>query len=379
MKIVIITGIFPPDIGGPATYVPAIASDLVQRGHRVTVVTLSDAVTHQDNYPFHLIRLSRQQFKVWRALKTAWCIVRQGRTAEVMFVNGLALEAVVANALLRKPMVQKIVGDLAWERAAIAGQTRDDFEAFQRTKYGLRLELSKWLRSWWTRRANLIITPSQYLARCVMGWGIPEERIHVIYNAVECLDHIQPAQVPLGTALKLVTVGRLVPWKHVDSLVKVLSQLDEVGLVVIGDGPERQQLESLASSLGVADRVHFAGQRSKTETYALMAVCDIFVLNSSYEGLPHIVLEAMQFGLPVVATAAGGTPEVVSHQRTGLLIQVGNTAALLSAIQNLSQQPQLRETLGTAAKELVRDQFTWEAMVTQTECVLASLAEQGRS
>ena len=119
MKILVITPIFPPDIGGPASYVPAVSASLVEKGHAVTVLTLSDVLTHDDSgYLFPVIRILRPAARVMRMLQTIALIVRQGRPADVLFVNGLALEAVLANLYLRKPLVQKIVGDLAWERAA---------------------------------------------------------------------------------------------------------------------------------------------------------------------------------------------------------------------------------------------------------------------
>jgi glycosyltransferase involved in cell wall biosynthesis len=91
----------------------------------------------------------------------------------------------------------------------------------------------------------------------------------------------------------------------VNGLLEALTEVPELGLVVVGDGPERPRLERRARELGVSDRVYFAGQRSKKEALSLMAACDLFVLNSAYEGLPHVVLEAMALGLPVVATAVG--------------------------------------------------------------------------
>src|SRR4029077_21032506 len=120
--------------------------------------------------------------------------------------------------------------------------------------------------------------------------------------------------------IKVVTVGRLVPWKQVDQLIKAIAECDEAGLVVVGDGPDRERLEQLARGGNLGDRVYFAGQRKQEETVSLMAACDLFVLNSTYEGLPHVVLEAMSAGLPVVATAVGGTPEVVSDGENGMLI-----------------------------------------------------------
>jgi hypothetical protein len=115
LRVLIITGIFPPDIGGPATDVPQIATTLMRLGHQFSVLTLSDQLGHDDCvYTFPVKRLPRKSFKLWRWIRTMEQIIRLGRQADVLFVNGLALESALANLWLRKPLVQKVVGDLAW-------------------------------------------------------------------------------------------------------------------------------------------------------------------------------------------------------------------------------------------------------------------------
>jgi len=367
VRILIVTGIFPPDIGGPATYVPQIAEGLAQRGHAVTVVTLSDRLDHEDGvYPFQVIRLPRRAFKPWRMGRTVLVLLRLGRRADVLFVNGLALESVLANFVLRKPLVMKVVGDLAWERATGRGWTADDFETFQKRRYGLRVELLKALRSWWTRWADRVIVPSRYLARWVESWGVPKDRLVVIYNAVELVDGVEPLPVPLKTPVKAITVGRLVPWKRVDGLIEALREIPELGLVIVGDGPERPRLERIVQELCISDRVYFAGQRSKTETLSLMAACDFFVLNSTYEGHPHAVLEAMALGLPVVATAVGGTPEVVRDGETGVLVP-GRYGALGASLSALARDPALRRRLGRAARQWIGERLSAAHMIRLTE------------
>jgi glycosyltransferase involved in cell wall biosynthesis len=376
VRILIVTGIFPPDIGGPATYVPQIAEGLAQRGHAVTVVTLSDRLDHEDGgYPFRVIRLPRRAFKPWRMGRTVLVLLRLGRRADVLFVNGLALESALANFVLRKPLVMKVVGDLAWERATGRGWTADDFETFQRRRYGLRIELLKALRSWWTRRADRVIVPSRYLARWVVGWGVPAEKIVVIYNAVEPVDGVEPLPVPLKTPIKAVTVGRLIPLKRVDGLLEALKELPDLGLVVVGDGPERPRLERRARELGVQDRVYFAGRRPKKEALGLMAACDLFVLNSVHEGLPHVVLEAMALGLPVVATAAGGTPEVVRDGETGVLVP-GRYGTLGASLSALARDPALRRRLGRAARQWIGERLSAETMIRLTEETLFTVAHR---
>src|SRR3989304_6262060 len=138
MKVLIITGVFPPDIGGPASYVPKISEEIAKRGQRVTIITLSDVPSYNDNYNFDVVRIPRKSFKPIRFLKTILAIVRHCIRADLLFVNGLALEATIANYFLRKPLVQKVVGDFAWERASNKGWMDDNLEEFQRKRYSLK-------------------------------------------------------------------------------------------------------------------------------------------------------------------------------------------------------------------------------------------------
>ena len=180
-------------------------------------------------------------------------IFREGRTAQVLYVNGLYLEAVVANFFLRKPLVQKIVGDWAWERATNKGWVEDSFEEFQERKYGLKVEFLKTLRSVCARRADTVIVPSQYLASVGSTIGVcRRKRSLVIYNAVyefplfegegngegRIFTDFALFNTP-GNAIKVVTVGRLVPWKQIDHLIEAVTECEDTGLVIVGDGPER--------------------------------------------------------------------------------------------------------------------------------------------
>jgi glycosyltransferase involved in cell wall biosynthesis len=190
---------------------------------------------------------------------------------------------------------------------------------------------------------------------------------------VDPLDKIVPAKVPLKTPVNIATVGRLVPWKRVDTLIEAIVKLDHVGLVVIGEGPERGHLESLASTLGITDRIVFAGQRSEKETLELMAACDLFALNSTYEGFPHVVLQAMNLGLPIIATAVGGTPEVLSDKKNGRLIPPTDAGTLSKALLQLVSSSSMRQRLGNAAQKAI-ESFNLKRMLEETEAVLLNAA-----
>jgi len=370
MRILIITGIFPPDIGGPATYVPQVAKALVDQGHQITVLTLSDCIGHNDaQYNFQVVRLPHRAFNPRRWLRTIAQIVRLGREADVLFVNGLAMEAVLANLWLQKAMVQKVVGDLAWEWATNRGWVKDSFEDFQHRRYGCKVEALKALRTWWTLKADQLIVPSHYLARWIVQWGVSAERIVVIYNGLEPFDRIQPAEVPLQTPVKVVTVGRLIPLKRVDKVMEAVAKCDGVGLVIVGEGSERRQLEELLRAYNLANRVYFAGQRSKAETLALMAACDLFVLNSTHEAFPHVLLEAMSLGLPVIVTAVGGTTEIVQDGENGRLIPPAEDGKLSEALLKLVASPLERRRLATGGKDTLQ-RFNPRRMLEETQAVL---------
>jgi glycosyltransferase involved in cell wall biosynthesis len=180
-------------------------------------------------------------------------------------------------------------------------------------------------------------------------------------------------ELPLKTHYRLVTVCRLTTWKGVDGLIEVVAALPEMGLAVVGDGPERAKLEALAEQLGVLPRVYFAGQVPRAEVAAYLEACDLFVLNSRYEGLPHVLLEAMAAGLPIVATDVGGIGEVVQPGRNGWLIRPGDPAQLRRAILWALKDADLRARCSEDRAQALQ-RFSPSAMADATEQILKRAA-----
>lgn len=377
MRILITSDIFPPDVGGPATYVPRIASELTKLGHQVTVVTytLASQDADVDGYPFEVTRVSAAPPQVLRFPRTLRAIWQHAREADVIYANGLVTETALVNTILRRPLVAKVVGDMAWERCRDKGWISDDIDPFQSKRYSCKVELMRWRRNWSYRRMHSIIVPSEYLKHMLtVHWGLPEERVQVIYNSFEQVAATEGrnyqdrentrTEIGLSTRYLLITVCRLTGWKGVDGLIRALPELDpEVGLVIVGDGPLYGELTALATQLGVSDRVRFLGTVPRERVASLLSACDVFVLNSTYEGLPHVVLEAVSAGLPVIATDAGGTSEVVHDLTNAQLVPVGDSATLAAAIRTwigrLPVQP-----------AAIPERFSLHSMVRATEAAL---------
>ena len=374
MKVLLVSGIFPPDAGGPASYVPRLAEFLVARGHTVQVLTLADQTDGHADRPYPVRRLRRSQWYPLRIVRTTVAIAAAARASDIVFANGLYGEVALATRLVRRPVVAKVVGDPAWERARNRGWFPGTIDAYQGAAKGWRLRTCDRIRDLPLRRCRAVIVPSAYLAGLVRGWGVAAERIAVVWNAVEVPAGL-PGPLPrAGRPAELISVCRLVPWKGLDGLLRALRLLPQVRLNVVGDGPERTALEALAGELAVADRVVFHGQLPREQALAAIARADVFVLNSTYEGLPHVVLEAMRLGVPVVASAAGGTPEAVSDGRTGLLVPAGDDRALASAIDRLLSEAGLAERLAAAARADADARFTTQAMLAGAERILTEHA-----
>lgn len=372
MRILITTDIFPPDVGGPATYVPLIAAQLAARGHEVRVLTYSRHLSASEDadYPFSIQRVVISGSRPIRFWRVARLIAQWGRGADVWYVNGMGLEARLADPLRRVPVVAKVVGDIAWERAFLRGWIHDSIEVFQHRRYTPWVELLKWRRNAMYPGVRQVIVPSAYLARIVADWGVPVSQIQVINNAF-VPTNVRPEPKPLALEADriIMTACRLVPWKGVDGLLEALTGLPGVGLVVVGEGPMREKWEALAEALGLSRRVLFTGAVAREELYRYMVVADAFVLNSWYEGLPHIVLEAAAAGLPVIAADAGGTGEAVTDGVSGLLVPPGDPPALRAALVRLLSDRSLQHRLVEGARAQLAN-FSLAQMVERTEALL---------
>jgi glycosyltransferase involved in cell wall biosynthesis len=341
MRVVFLTGIWPPDLGGPATHGPDFAAFLRDRGHSVHVVTMGDSEPTERPVPVESVSRSRP-FPV-RYPAVAVKGFRLARHADVVYAT--ATYAASAVAALRRPLVVKLVSDPAYERAWRYGLYRDSLESFANAS-DPRLVALRRLRTASLRRARRVVVPSRYLAEIASSWGLDRAHIEVLVNPAPALGHVPAADLGDST---FVFVGRLTSQKALPVALRALAAVDGANLVIVGDGPERAYLEALTLELGLNDRVRFDGARTRDEVLGTLAGGRAALLSSEWENLPHAAVEALSVGTPVVSTAVGGVPEIVHDNENGLLVPAGDVDALATALRKILDDDELRSRLAAAA------------------------------
>jgi glycosyltransferase involved in cell wall biosynthesis len=370
-KVLLVTDIFPPLIGGPATFIDRLGHSLARRGHAVTVVC-SSKQRHDDSdagRPFTVRRISlqsRERYEVFVRMRLAAEMARHS----LIFVNGLERYVAEVNSVLRRRYILKIVGDSVWETARNRGLTHlsiDDFQADPRvrTQFGPEIQA----RNRWVEAARRIVVPSDYLRGVVEGWGVARQRIAVIKNGTTATPETVLPRRHRTKPLRALFVGRLTNWKGVDTLLLAAQQVPGLEVEIVGDGPEWPNLIELSAQLGLTDRVVFRGRLSAPEVSEAMKRAHVLVLTSLYEGLSHTVLEACAAGLPCIVSDRGGNEEVITHGRNGMIVPAQNVCRLAAALRSLGADEALRRQLAIEAVETSRG-FDLAHTVTQTEHLL---------
>lgn len=349
-KILIATPLYPPEIGGPATYAKFLEDNLPKQEFILDVLPFSEV----RRLPY-IIRHIIYFFKV----------LKQGKTADIIYALdplGVGVPSGLAAKFLRKRFFMRIAGDRAWETAVQKFGVMDSLDDFsQSNAYSSAVQSLKSWQIFGARMAEKIIVPSEYLKKIVLNWGIPKEKVDVIYNAFEPIfrsegkTDIRKELSLEGTVL--LSAGRLVSWKGFEMLIqmmpRLLDQIPDAVLYIAGDGPEKDMLFNLSYELRQKGKVVFLGALPKETLIRYIRASDVFLLNTFYEGFSHQLLEVMSLGTPIVTSDSGGNPEMMEDGKEGFLVQYNDKEAFLRATLRVVREEGLASRLVREAKEKV--------------------------
>jgi glycosyltransferase involved in cell wall biosynthesis len=236
---------------------------------------------------------------------------------------------------------------------------------------------------WSLRRYERIICVSDDLADECRRFGVPADRVVQIDNAIDVDEFSRRRSIAEAKRnldwpaerLLIGAVGRLAEEKGFDVLIRAVARLAaqgrDVGLAIAGDGPEHERLVQLIAELGVTDRVRLLG--FVADPPAFYEAMDLYALSSRREGLPNVLLEAMAFEVPIVATRVAGVPKLIDDGANGMLIPCSDLDALVAAIGRLCDDASLRRRLGQAGRETVVAQFSFTGRMAKVAAVYNDL------
>lgn len=349
MRILLTTGIFPPDIGGPATFIPEIANTLVEMGHQVTVLTLTNECDRVENSPYAIHFISRKRLRIHRQFKTVYFLVKYLKNFDFVFANGLH-EEVGFSLRIRKSFsgfsAAKIVGDPVWERAVNAFDTKSRIDEFSSEKY-LKYRLQRRIFIASLNEFNLITAPSSALISLAKSWGVATSMVH-IPNGIRITEATSEVEV-----FDLITVSRLTQWKNIDLVISIANELN-LQLAIVGSGPDFEKLEILASK---HPNIKLFGEKSKEEIEFLLLRSKIYVALSSYEGLSFSLLQAMMLKRTCIVSDITGNSQVITNRVNGILVSVSDKSRLKSEIVDFLGDESLRTYLGENARAKVIQDF----------------------
>jgi len=370
MKILIATGIYPPQIGGPATYSKLLYDELPKRGIAIDIASFGEYISR----PWGI-----------RHILYFASLLRRAVDADIVYAQdpvSVGLPALFAAQIRGKKFVVKIVGDYAWEQGKQRFGVTESLDEFSLHyhRYSWQVRLLKKIEKYVADGAVRVITPSKYLRSIISNWGVDASKISVIYNGFH-IDDIHKTPSALKRSLDLsghvvVSVGRLVPWKGMGALIEafvgVRQAIPNATLIIIGDGPEMENLKLQSTNHKLQDCIRFTGQLSQMKVFEYVKAADVFALNTSYEGFSHQLLETMALNTPIVTTAVGGNIELIRDGENGLLVGVDDRDGIIRSLTRLLSDETYATALARKAKKDVAA-FTDEVMLSTLEKELRTL------
>lgn len=362
----IVHAVSPASVGGLERVVHALARGMARRGHEVHVASLLAAGDPGEAFraplaeagvPVHALEIGT--LSVWREARFVRELCRRVRP-HVVHTHGYRPDIVDARVARRLR-----IPTLSTEHGM--------------SKMGGRTALYEWLQLRSLRHFDAVVAVSRPIARTLSGSGVPEARIELVPNAwaddVDFLSRPEARRILgiEGDGPVVGWIGRLIGAKGADVFLRALARVPDVSASIVGEGPERETLAGLVSELGLASRVRLHGEVAGAAR--LMRAFDAFALSSRTEGTPIVLLEAVAAGLPVVATAVGGVPDVLGEDGA-LVVPPDDPDAFARALARTLSDPGAAGERALRARARVASHYGLEPWLDRYEGIYRRLARQ---
>lgn len=359
LRVCLVSTDFPPHTGGVGNHVSNLALALVKRGHEVSIIASSASGPLLHTELGNSGRLYR--------IRTSYRGARWGFPAT----------AIVVTLRHRVDIVHPHTASSTdfWASQGIRARGRvftNHTSEFVTSANDLTAPLRRYLRA--MNRADRVIVPSRELGFLSVKSGVPTSKVRYIPNGVD-VGRFTVGERPLEDNATVVSVRRLVPKNGLDLLIRswplVLREHPSARLILVGDGPQRAELLTLAKGSGVLGSIDLLGDVPNDEVPSILLRAHVSAIPSRIEATSIACLEAMASGLPIVGTRVGGIPELVMHGINGFLVGPDNHIQFASALTQLLSDPALRARFGKCGRELATAKFSWNNIAAQTESVYA--------
>ena len=351
-EVLLITSIYPPQVGGPAIFTSRFKDWLVEHGISARVISygLGDK---NNNGIIDFVSLKQNRLKAF--IKFICLAKKYSDKNTLILSNGAFLETYLACLLTRRKYVTKIPGDQVWEFSVNRGWTSSDIEKFQEDRLNLIQRILRIFLNLAYKNSKSIIVPSQQLATLTEKWGVVKSKIDLIYNCVDP-NKFQNLQIDKKD-YDIITVCRLVPWKGLEELVSCAIELN-LRLAIVGDGPLLDDLRILSQKF--QSNVKFLGSTNNEEVQGILNSSRIFVLNSSYEATSYALIEAKMCGLPVIAKKSDGSITLIQDSIDGFVVEPNTDQNLKSCINKLIVNEEIINKFGLEARKDALRRFNQE-------------------
>jgi glycosyltransferase involved in cell wall biosynthesis len=341
-KVLLITSIYPPQVGGPAIFTSRFSGWLFEKNFKVKIITYTTEVTNGDD---KISYISLQYGRLTAFFKFIFEILKNSNKNTLILSNGAFIETYIACLISRRKYVLKIPGDHVWELSRNRGWTNKNIEDFQYEKLNFLQRIFRTLNNLSLKKAEFVISPSNQLATFAERWGVENDKIKTIYNCVNP-NQFNKIDIPYKH-YDLITICRLVPWKGLEELIECSIKLN-LKLLIVGDGPLLSKLKLLANKR--PSDISLVGIVENNKLSEILNNAKIFVLNSEFEATSYALIEAKMCGLPVIAKKTDGSLTLIQNGIDGFVYSPVEGIDLEGAITKLIGNKGLIDSFGSEAR-----------------------------